>query len=317
MKTSCADQAFFCNSGAEANEAAIKLARKYAHCKLGIENPIILSAKASFHGRTIAALSATGQPKYQKGFEPLLEGFKFFSFNNSESFQKLYNQLEQKGPRISAVLIEPIQGEGGIHPGEKLFFKLIKEVCAQNKILLIFDEVQTGIGRTGKLWGYQNLDVEPDAFTIAKGLGGGHPIGALLVKKHVDVFEVGDHASTFGGNPFACRAGITVLEEIKKRNLLKNTKCRGEQLKEGLLKLAEKFHNDMSGVRGMGLIQGFVIKEESKITSQVIIEEAIKQGLLLISAGPKVIRIVPPLVITKKEIDLLLEKLDIVLSKLI
>ena len=310
VNNSCAESVFFCNSGAEANEAAIKLARKYGHKAKSIDKPIILSSKGGFHGRTLAAVSATGQSKYHQGFEPLVEGFDFFSFNDSSSFQKVHSIIEENGPRIAAVLIEPIQGEGGVHPGDKKFFQVIREICSKNKILLIFDEIQSGMGRTGKLWGYQNLDVEPDAFTVAKGLGSGHAIGALLVKGNANVFEPGDHASTFGGNPFACRAGLTVAQEIENRHLLKKTTCRGIQLKEGLTKILDRYPTHFQETRGLGLIQGLVIKKESSLTSQVIVEEAIRQGLLVISAGEKVVRLVPPLVITKKEISLLLKKLE-------
>jgi len=241
VKESCADKVFFCNSGAEANEAAIKLARKYGHIKKGIQNPIILSAKSSFHGRTLAAISATGQPKYHKGFEPLVEGFEFFKFNDLNSVKDLQERIEKSGPRIAAILIEPIQGEGGIHPGEKRFFKFLRDLCDKHQILLILDEVQSGMGRTGALWGYENLNIEPDAFTLAKGLGGGHAIGALLVKKNADIFKPGDHASTFGGNPFACKAALTVAKEIKNRKLLKNVIHRGTQLKLGLEKIISNY----------------------------------------------------------------------------
>ncbi len=309
-KNSCGDYAFFCNSGAEANEAAIKLARKYAHTQRGINQPIILSAKASFHGRTFAAISATGQEKYQKGFEPLLEGFEFFSFNDAKSFESKYSQVEENGPRVAAILIEPIQGEGGIHPGEKKFFKFIRDVCRKNKALLILDEVQSGMGRTGTLWGYQNLGIEPDAFTIAKGLGGGHAIGALIVKENANVFNPGDHASTFGGNPFSCKAALTIAKEIENRNLLKNSLDRGGELREGLFNMVSTYQDHLEKVRGIGLMQGLVIKNESILTASIIIKEALKEGLLLISAGDKVIRFVPPLTISKKEIAVLISKLN-------
>ncbi len=317
VSNSCCESVFFCNSGAEANEAAIKLARKYGHKKRNIESPIILCAKQSFHGRTLAALSATGQPKYQEGFEPLVDGFKFFSFNDSDSFLELHKSLESNGPKIAAVLIEPIQGEGGIKPGDKTFFKLVREVCTKNKILLIFDEVQTGMGRTGKLWGYEHLEIEPDAFTIAKGLGGGHPIGALLANNNANVFEFGDHASTFGGNPFACKAALTVAHEIESRGLLKQTIESGKELNKGLLKIVKRYPNDLETVRGIGLMQGLVIKEESILSAKDVTEKAICQGLLVVSAGPKVVRLVPPLVITKGEIRLLISKLIQTFEKLI
>ncbi|ABX09280.1 Acetylornithine and succinylornithine aminotransferase [Prochlorococcus marinus str. MIT 9211] len=317
IKKSCADSAFFCNSGAEANEAAIKLARKYGHKERQIDRPVILCANGSFHGRTLAALSATGQEKYHEGFKPLVEGFAFFKFNDSASFQELHDQIEANGPRIAAVLIEPIQGEGGIRPGNKKFFKLLRDICTKNKILLIFDEVQSGMGRTGRLWGYQNLEVEPDALTIAKGLGGGHAIGALLVKNNANIFEPGDHASTFGGNPFACRAGLTIAKAIEERNLLEETLSRGKQLREGLQSIVKDHLDHLEEVRGIGLIQGLVIKNQSDLTSQIIVEEAINQGLLIISAGQKVVRMVPPLVITKRQVDFIIDRLSKTLVNII
>ena len=313
---SFAKSAFFCNSGAEANEAAIKLARKYGHIKRNIDNPIILCSKESFHGRTLAAVSATGQPKYHKGFEPMVNGFKFFSFNNNKSFENLFDDLEKAGPSIAAVLIEPIQGEGGINIGDKSFFELVRAKCTSSNVLLIFDEVQTGMGRTGTLWGYEQLGIEPDVFTLAKGLGGGHAIGALLVNELADVFQPGDHASTFGGNPFACRAALTVGEEIRKRDLLKKITERGNQLKEGLVNLSSKYSDIIISTRGVGLIQGLVLNDNIKTTSLDIVQSALEEKLLLVSAGQKVLRIVPPLTITKKEINELLSRLDKCMMKL-
>jgi len=313
---SFAKSAFFCNSGAEANEAAIKLARKYGHIERNIDNPIILCSKESFHGRTLAAVSATGQQKYHKGFEPMVQGFKFFSYNDHNSFENLFDDLEKTGPKIAAVLVEPIQGEGGINIGKKSFFELIREKCTRSDVLLIFDEVQTGMGRTGTLWGYEQLGIEPDVFTLAKGLGGGHAIGALLVNHRADIFKPGDHASTFGGNPFACRAALTVGREIQKRDLLTKVTERGTQLKEGLIKLSDKYSDIFNSTRGVGLIQGLVINDNIKTTSLDIVKSAIEEKLLLVSAGEKVLRMVPPLTITKKEINELLSRLDKCLMKL-
>ncbi len=316
ISNSFAKSAFFCNSGAEANEAAIKLARKYGHTKRNIDDPIILCAKESFHGRTLAAVSATGQPKYHKGFEPIVSGFNFFSYNNNESFETIFDDLEKYGPKIAAVLIEPIQGEGGINVGDQSFFELLRSKCTNNKVLLIFDEVQTGMGRTGTLWGYEQLGIKPDAFTLAKGLGGGHAIGALLVNQLADVFQPGDHASTFGGNPFACRAALTVGKEIKKRNLLEKVTERGTQLKEGLTYLSDKYSDILISTRGVGLMQGLVLNKNTKITSLDIVKSALEEKLLLVSAGAKVLRIVPPLTIAKKEINEILSRLDKCLMKL-
>ena len=316
-KQSCADKVFFCNSGAEANEAAIKLARKHGTQKLGIKDPIILSAKSSFHGRTLATLSATGQTQYQKGFEPLVRGFVFFNYNDIDSFNMVIKSLGEKKNDISAILIEPLQAEGGIYLGDRKFFMKLRDFCTHNNILLILDEVQTGVCRTGNFWGYENLGIEPDAFTLAKGLGGGHAIGALLVKNHADIFMPGEHASTFGGNPFACKAALTVLQEIEKRKLISNVERRGDQLQKGLNHIVRNFNHHLKEVRGIGLIQGLVIKEESELSSQDFIKNALNQNLLLVPAGPKVIRMVPPLIISKNEIKILLKKLELTFLQLI
>ena len=313
---SCADSVFFCNSGAEANEAAIKLARKHGHIVRGIERPVILTARASFHGRTLAAVSATGQPRYHQGFEPMVEGFENFTYNDLESFKTLLTRLEAHGPRVAGVLIEPLQGEGGVNPGDPAVFKAIRELCTANNILLIFDEVQVGMGRCGTLWGYERLGVEPDAFTLAKGLGGGHAIGALLVKKHADHFVPGDHASTFGGNPFACRAGLTVARELQRRHLLRNVQERETQLHNGLQALVQRFPTLLQGCRGWGLLQGLVMQPNCGHAAVDVVKEALKQRLLLVPAGPQVVRMVPPLVINQREVNTLLKRLDTTLSAL-
>ena len=313
---SCADSVFFCNSGAEANEAAIKLARKHGHTVRGIERPVILTARASFHGRTLAAVSATGQPRYHQGFEPMVEGFENFTYNDLESFKTLLTRLEAHGPRVAGVLIEPLQGEGGVNPGDPAVFKAIRELCTANNILLIFDEVQVGMGRCGTLWGYERLGVEPDAFTLAKGLGGGHAIGALLVKSQADHFVPGDHASTFGGNPFACRAGLTVARELQRRQLLRNVQQREAQLHDGLQALVERFPSLLQGCRGWGLLQGLVMQPNCGHAAVDVVKEALKHRLLLVPAGPQVVRMVPPLVINQREVNTLLKRLDTTLSAL-
>ena len=310
VHNSCADSAFFCSSGAEANEAAIKLARKHGHHRRDIERPMILTAAASFHGRTLAAVTATGQPKYHKGFEPVVEGFDYFTYNDIDSFEAALQKHEADGPKVAAVLIEPLQGEGGVNPGDRTFFQTIRERCSERNILLILDEVQVGMGRSGRLWGYQQLGIEPDAFTLAKGLGGGHAIGALLVKAEADLFQPGDHASTFGGNPFACRAGLTVAREIERRGLLQHVEQRGAQLQQGLELLVERYPNLFEGSRGWGLLQGLVLRDNSDFTAPQLAAAAIDQRLLLVAAGPRVLRMVPPLVMTRREVQQLLERLD-------
>ncbi|TAF51154.1 MAG: acetylornithine/succinylornithine family transaminase, partial [Oscillatoriales cyanobacterium] len=204
VEHSCADRAFFCNSGAEANEGAIKLVRKYAHTVRSIANPVIITAQASFHGRTLATITATGQPKYQKNFDPLVPGFAYTPYNDLAALESLIAELDRETPCVAGIMLEALQGEGGVRPGDLAYFKRVREICDEKGILLVIDEVQAGMGRTGMMWGYENLSIEPDVFTSAKGLGGGIPIGALLTKEHCNVLGPGEHASTYGGNPFAC-----------------------------------------------------------------------------------------------------------------
>ncbi len=311
---SCGDSVFFCNSGAEANEAAIKLARKHGHTRRNIDRPVILTAASSFHGRTLAAVTATGQPKYHRGFEPIVEGFDHFPFNDFEAFKDLFQRHESNGPSVAAILIEPLQGEGGVIPGDPDFFKKLRHLCNESNILLILDEVQVGMGRSGSWWGYEQLGIKPDAFTLAKGLGGGHAIGALVVQDHADVFEPGDHASTFGGNPFACRAGLTVACEIERRNLLQNIQDRGQQLCTGLNQLVQRYPQLLDGVRGWGLLQGLVLKASTAVTAPQLASAALDHELLLVAAGPAVLRMVPPLVIGSREVRQLLKRLDATLA---
>ena len=304
VENSCADRAFFCNSGAEANEGAIKLARKYAHTVLNIEEPVILTAQASFHGRTLATITATGQPKYQKNFDPLVPGFYYVPFNDIEAIRSAIAELDGGGKRrVAAIMLEALQGEGGVRPGDADYFQELRSLCDSKGILLILDEVQVGVGRTGKLWGYENLGIEPDIFTSAKGLAGGIPIGALLCKSFCDVFEPGNHASTFGGNPFASAAALTVCQTLEQENLLANVQERGEQLRTGLRAIAAKYESLFSEVRGWGLINGMVLREDVELNSIDIVKAAMSEGLLLVPAGPKVLRFVPPLIVSAEEVD--------------
>lgn len=301
---SCADKVFFCNSGAEANEAAIKLVRKYAHTVLEfLEQPVILTAKSSFHGRTLATITATGQPKYQKHFEPLVPGFEYVPYNDITAIEEAITNIDEGDRRVAAIMIEPLQGEGGVRPGELEYFLRLRKICDDTGILLVFDEVQVGVGRTGKMWGYENLGVEPDIFTSAKGLAGGIPIGAMMCKASCDVFEPGNHASTFGGNPFACASALAVLRTIEKDNLLQNVQARGEQLRTRLRAIAQKNPHLFVEVRGWGLINGMEIKADIDLTSIDVVKKAMENGLLLAPAGPKVIRFVPPLIVTAEEIE--------------
>jgi acetylornithine aminotransferase len=306
---SCADKVFFCNSGAEANEAAIKLARKHGHVVRGIERPVILTAEASFHGRTLAAVTATGQPKYHQNFEPMVEGFRYFPYNDTAAFEALLADCEAEGPRVAAVLLEPLQGEGGVNPGDPAFFQRLRQLCDERSILLILDEVQVGVGRSGRWWGHERLGIEPDAFTLAKGLGGGIPIGALAVKASADLLRAGEHASTFGGNPFACRAGLTVIQEIERRDLLTHVEAMATRLREQLEALVQRHPTLLERQRGWGLLQGLVLREEAP-SAPDLVKAAMAEGLLLVPAGPRVVRFVPPLVIRPRHIRKAIKRLE-------
>ncbi|MFH7026662.1 MAG: aspartate aminotransferase family protein [Heteroscytonema crispum UTEX LB 1556] len=310
VEHSCADRVFFCNSGAEANEGAIKLARKYAHTVLEIEQPIILTAHASFHGRTLATITATAQPKYQKYFDPLVPGFQYVPYNDIGGVEAAISELDEGDYRVAAIMLEPLQGEGGVRPGDIAYFQKLREICDATGILLIFDEVQVGMGRSGKLWGYEHLGVEPDIFTSAKGLGGGIPIGAMMSKKFCDVFQPGEHASTFGGNPFACAVALTVCQTLERENILDNVQARGEQLRTGLSAIAKKYPHHLTEVRGWGLINGMELQADIALTAGDIVKAAMDQGLLLVPAGPKVVRFVPPLIVTEAEVNLALQAVD-------
>lgn len=304
VNNSCADRAFFCNSGAEANEGAIKLARKYAHTVLNIDYPVILTAHASFHGRTLATITATGQPKYQKNFAPLVPGFCYVPFNDIEAIKEAIAQLDSgEKRRVAAIMLEPLQGEGGVCPGDIAYFQAVRQICDEKGILLILDEVQVGMGRSGKIWGYENLGIEPDVFTSAKGLAGGIPIGAMMCKSSCNVFQPGDHASTFGGNPFACAVALAVCQTLAEDNLLANVRSRGQQLREGLQAIAAKYPSLVAEVRGWGLINGLELSGDSEVSSLDLVKAAIAIGLLLVPAGPKVVRFVPPLIVTGAEVD--------------
>jgi acetylornithine aminotransferase len=300
---SCADRAFFCNSGAEANEGAIKLARKYAKVKRGIDSPVIITAHASFHGRTLATVTATGQPKYHKNFSPLVPGFNYVPYNDIESLRATIAELDRDQPQVGAIMLEPLQGEGGVNPGSESYFQQVRQLCDETGILLILDEVQVGMGRSGKLWGYENLGIEPDIFTSAKGLGGGIPIGALLCKSSCDVFEPGDHASTYGGNPFVCGVALAVCQYVEASNLIENVRQRGLQLTNGLQKLAFQYPHLIERSRGWGLIQGLVLRSDISMGAIDLVKSAMAAGLLLVPAGPTVVRFVPPLLVTADEID--------------
>jgi acetylornithine/N-succinyldiaminopimelate aminotransferase len=224
--------------------------------------------------------------------------------------------LVELSGRVAAIMLEPLQGEGGVNPGQKEYFQQVRQLCDQHQILLMLDEVQTGMGRTGKYWGYENLGIEPDVFTSAKGLGGGVPIGALLCKESCNVFQPGDHASTFGGNPFACAVALSVCQTVEAENLLANAAEQGDRLRAGLQALVAKYPEHLMEVRGWGLIDGLELQADSSIAAGDVVKAAMAQGLLLVPAGPKVVRFVPPLIVTKEEIDRALLLVDTALTML-
>ena len=313
---SCADRVFFCNSGAEANEGAIKLARKYGHTELGIEAPIVITATSSFHGRTLATVTATGQPKYQKNFNPLMPGFYYVPYNDIAALKTAIEELDSDQRQVAAVMLEPMQGEGGVCPGNPVYFKQVRQLCDELGILLILDEVQVGMGRTGNLWGYETVGVEPDVFTSAKALGGGIPIGAILTKSHCDVLRPGEHGSTFGGNPFACGVAMAVCQTIEQENVLENVRSRGKQLRAGLKAIVTKYPNLCAGVRGWGLINGLVLNPESGTAAIDIVKAALERGLLVLPAGTQVVRLVPPLIVSETEVNEALNLIDETLAGL-
>jgi len=290
---------FFCNSGAEANEAAIKFSRKFGQGRYEI-----ISFQDSFHGRTLAALAATGQKKYQAGFEPFPEGFKTVKFNDTEAVKSAINPN-----KTVAIMLELIQGEGGVNVASAEFVLALRKICDEKKLLLIIDEVQTGLGRTGKLFCYQHYGITPDIITIAKAIAGGLPMGVMLVKKEIaDTLGPGMHASTFGGGPLIAKAALAVLTAIQKEKLLTNAQRTGEYLFSGLNELKNK-HSIIKEVRGLGLMAGV----ELNIEGNTIVEKSIEKGLLINCTHERVLRLMPALNITKKEIDKAINILDNVL----
>jgi acetylornithine/N-succinyldiaminopimelate aminotransferase len=252
----------------------------------------------------LATVTATGQEKYQQGFEPLPTGFAYVPYNDITAIENAIADLDEGTfSRVVGIMIEPLQGEGGVRPGDLEYFLRLRKICDDNQILLVFDEVQVGIGRTGKLWGYENLGVEPDIFTSAKGLAGGIPIGAMLCKDSCAVFEPGNHASTFGGNPFVCAAALAVLQTLEQDNILHNVQARGEQLRVKLRAIAQKYPDFFSEVRGWGLINGLQLRSDIDLTSIDLVKGAMEAGLLLAPAGAKVLRFVPPLIVSQAEVD--------------
>lgn len=304
-ENSCADKVFFANTGAEANEGAIKLARKYFYNK-GQNKPEIITLWNSFHGRTLATVSATGQEKYQKPYAPLVEKFIHVPANDIDAFNAALTD------KTGAVMLEVIQGESGVRPLDKAYLEEIRRICTERDIVLIFDEVQTGMGRTGKLFAYETCGVEPDVFTLAKALAGGVPIGAILCKKEFAAFAPGDHGTTFGGNPLATAAGLCVANELLYGGVLENAQKMSEVFFQKLNWLKEKYPL-IKEVRGKGLMIGV---EFANPIAKDLAKALFEQGILVGTVGDSVFRLVPPLIITEAEISILTNALDKLLATL-
>ncbi len=308
IKLSCADKVFFCNSGAEAIEAAIKLARKYAKDHAEINKYEIITTYGSFHGRTLGALSATGQDKFKKDFEPLVPGFQHVPFNDIHALKKAISNS------TCAVILEPVQGEIGVRMPSEGYLKEVRRICDKHGILLIFDEVQTGVGRSGKFFAYENFHVEPDIICLAKGLGGGVAIGAMLAKDHVAAsFQPGSHATTFGGNPLACAAAMATIETLLEDGfILDNCRRMGRYLMKSLERLKKDFSSLIVDVRGLGLLVGMEITTHG----DVIVNACAERGVLINCTAGNVLRFTPPLIVTEKDINYLIDVLEDVLGRI-
>lgn len=297
------DRVFFTNSGTEAIEGALKLARKYAYQKYEGKRYEIIAMNHSFHGRTMGAVSVTGNPHYQEPFKPLVDGVKFAEFNNLESVKALVSE------KTCAILFEPVQGEGGIYPATQEFMEGVRQICDDNDIVMICDEIQCGMGRTGKLFAYEHYGVRPDVIASAKALGCGVPVGAFISNAKIgDAMVPGDHGTTYGGNPLVCTAVNTVFELFDKQQILEHVNQVSLYLEEQLTRLTEEF-DCVASRRGKGLMQGLVMK----VPVRDVINACLEQGLIVISAGTDVLRLLPPLVITEQDVDVMLETLKKVL----
>lgn len=297
VENSFGDKVFFCNSGAEANEAAIKLARRYSWKKFGEGRYEVIAMENSFHGRTMMTLSATGQKKFSEGFEPLVPGFQHVPFNDIAAVKRSITD------KTCAVMLELIQAEGGVFVADRNYIRMLREITSDRDILLIIDEVQTGIGRTGAFFAYQHYGIEPDIMSLAKALGNGFPVGAMVAKDSVmAAFEPGTHATTFGGNPLASSAVIATLNTLIDDNVVKNCSDMGKYLQKGLLELQKKF-SFIVDVRGMGLIWGV----ELAIDADEIAREFLQEGIILNCTKGRTLRLVPPLIVKKDAIDIFLE----------
>ena len=299
---SCLDRVFFASSGAEANEGAIKLARKYGSLHLGGAYEIITTIN-SFHGRTLATMSASGKQKWEKLYEPKVPGFIHVPLNDFAAVQAAVN------PNTCAIMLEPIQGEGGVYELEQDFIRQVRELCDEQKILLIFDEVQTGLARTGKLFAYEHYGVEPDVMTLAKGIGGGFPLAALLAKEQFNIFELGDQGGTYSGQPLAMAVGLAVMNEVLEKNLTDNAAKQGGYLQQQLRQLAARF--GLTNIRGKGLLIAFDLPADK---GSEVVGACLKNGLLVNSPQPATIRLMPPLIVTAEDTDAMIAILSSVLA---
>jgi acetylornithine/N-succinyldiaminopimelate aminotransferase len=308
VENSFADKAFFCNSGTEANEAAIKLARKFAKEHMGPEKFEIIAAEGSFHGRTFGALSATGQERFHRGFEPMLPGFRFVPYGEPEAIE------EAVTPHTCAVMLEPILGEGGVKVPPENYLQEVRAICDRRGLLLILDEIQTGMGRTGRLFCHEHHGVAPDIMTLAKGLGGGVPIGAMLATdRAAAAFKPADHGTTFGGNPLVCSAAVATVETILDDGLVLD-QCRrmGYYLKDKLGSMAREFSSIIVDIRGVGLLVGMEITRDCG----PVVKACLERGLLINCTAGNVLRFMPPLIVTESDIDRMAEILTEVLERL-
>lgn len=305
-----AEKVFFANSGAEANEAAFKLARKYAHDHFGEEKSEIIAFYKGFHGRTLFTVSVGGQAKYTRGYEPLPAGIRHLPYNDIEAL------TDAVSDKTCAVVLEPIQGEGGIIPAERDFIQAARAVCDKHNALLIFDEVQTGVGRTGKLYAYEHFGVTPDILTTAKALGGGFPVGAMLTTADIAAsFGIGSHGSTYGGNALAGAVGCAVFDIVNQPEVLDGVVTKGQQLQEALSRFAEQYKL-FDRPRGMGLMIGLPMTEAWQGRAKEVITEALSDGVMLLIAGPDTIRLVPSLLISDEEIQEGLKRFEKTLQRL-
>lgn len=307
VENTCADRVFFCNSGAEANEGAFKLAKIYFY-KKGLDKNEIITLDKSFHGRTLATVAATGQEHYQAPYRPLTPGFKQVAPNDFEAMEKAVTD------KTAAIMIELIQGESGVHPMDEEYVRKLRKLCDDKGILLIFDEVQTGMGRTGHLFAHQMYGVYPDIFTSAKALGNGVPIGAVCASEEVaSAFEPGDHGTTYGGNPLATAAGLAVFEAFEKEKLVENAAAKGAYFKERLNELSEKHGDKVKDVRAAGLLIGIELDKE---IAKDVFNKLFKNGILTSLCGGATLRIAPPLIISENDINLFVSELDTILKNI-